>query len=131
MEARSYDASAKTICFLIGTSFSRQGGPYKLYYREAYQRYACRHPEWPTKHRVLAAMRLTVKLFLKHLWMVWREAEGTPTDVTGPSDSIGEPTPGPWDMVSPPSMEKRRAADRVAQRLGTRTVRRGRPPKLV
>ena len=129
-EARSYDATAKTICFLIGTSFSRQGGPYKLYYREAYQRYARRHPEWPTKRRVLAAMRLTVKLFLKHLWMVWREAEGMPADIPGPSTPIDAPTPSPWDMVSPPSIEKQRAADRMAQRLGTRTVRRGRPPKL-
>jgi hypothetical protein len=129
-EARRYDASAKTICFLIGTSFSRQGGPYKQYYKEAYQRYSERHPEWPAKRRVLAAMRRTVKLFLKHLWMVWREAEGASPDV-GPSMTITEPTPGPWEMVSPPSVEKLRAAERLAQRSGTRVTRRGRPPKLV
>jgi hypothetical protein len=130
LEARSYDASAKTICFLIGTSFSRQGGPYKLFYREAFERYTCRHPEWPAKRRVLAAMRLTVKLFLKHLWMVWREAEGLSSEFSATPSATGAPTPGPWDMVSPPSVEKKRAADRLAQKLGTRTVRRGRPPKL-
>jgi hypothetical protein len=130
LEARRYDASAKTICFLIGTSFSRQGGPYKHYYKEAYQRYTERHPEWPAKRRVLAAMRRTVKLFLKHLWMVWREAEGASPDL-GPSMTIAEPTPGPWEMLSPPSVEKVRAAERLAKRRGTRVVRRGRPPKLV
>ena len=57
LEARRYDATAKTICFLIGTSFSRQGGPYKAYYQDAYGRYASRHPIWPAKHVVFAAMR--------------------------------------------------------------------------
>lgn len=128
LEARNYDASAKTICFLIGTSFSRQGGPYKHYYKEAYIRYTERHPDWPAKRRVLAAMRRTVKLFLKHLWMVWREAEGMSPEPM-PSITIGEQTPGPWEMVSPPSVEKLRAAERLAQRAGTRVVRRGRPPK--
>ncbi|MEO6527047.1 MAG: transposase [Gemmatimonadaceae bacterium] len=129
LDARRYDASAKTICFLVGTSFSRQGGPYKAYYKDAYQRYSCRHPDWPAKRRVLAAMRLTVKLFLKHLWIVWREAEGlSPNVADGPSPVI-DGTPGPWEMVSPPSVEKLRAADRLAQKLGTRVVRRGRPPK--
>jgi hypothetical protein len=130
LETRSYDASAKTICFLIGTSFSRQGGPYKDYYKNAYQRYSVRHPDWPIKRRVLAAMRLTVKLFLKHLWIVWREAEGLSAD-GGPPAALDAPTPGPWEMVSPPSVEKVRAAERLAQRMGTRVVRRGRPPKLV
>ncbi|MDB4881302.1 MAG: hypothetical protein JWL95_68 [Gemmatimonadetes bacterium] len=128
-EARRYDASAKSICFLIGTSFSRQGGPYKLFYKEAFQRYTDRHPDWPAKRRVLAAMRLTVKLFLKHLWMVWREAEGMPPDLADRSTSIGAPTPGPWDMVSPPSIEKQRAAERLSLRMQGRVVRRGRPPK--
>jgi hypothetical protein len=128
LEPRRYDASAKTICFLIGTSFSRQGGPYKQFYREAYQRYSEQHPDWPAKRRVLAAMRRTVKLFLKHLWMVWREAEGMSLDAST-SMAIGGPTPGPWEMVSPPSVEKVRAAERLAQRTGERVVRRGRPPK--
>ena len=128
-EARRYDASAKTICFLIGTSFSRQGGPYKDFYKETYQQYGVRHPEWPAKRRVLAAMRRTVKLFLKHLWMVWREAEGAPPDAAR-STSLAETTPGPWEMVSPPSVEKVRAAERLAQRMGTRVVRRGRPPRM-
>jgi hypothetical protein len=130
LEARRYDATAKTICFLIGTSFSRQGGPYKAYYQDAYVRYAGRHPAWPAKHVVFAAMRVTVKLFLKHLWIVWRESEGMPIDH---ADSIkrafGDKGPGPWDMVSPPSQEKLRAAERLAKRNGVSTVRRGRPPK--
>jgi hypothetical protein len=130
LEPRRYDATAKTICFLIGTSFSRQGGPYKAYYQGAYARYASRHPDWPAKHVVFAAMRVTVKLFLKHLWIVWREAEGMPSahpdSATPPFSDTG---PGPGDMVSPPSQEKLRAAERLARKSGVSTVRRGRPPK--
>ncbi|MFL5606978.1 MAG: hypothetical protein ACJ8AD_11075 [Gemmatimonadaceae bacterium] len=132
LEARRYDATAKTICFLIGTSFSRQGGPYKAYYQDAYARYASRHPGWPAKHVVFAAMRVTVKLFLKHLWIVWREAEGMPSDhAESMKPAFGDTGPGPWDMVSPPSQEKRRAAERQAKKSGMSTVRRGRPPKQV
>jgi hypothetical protein len=128
-EARRYDATAKTICFLIGTSFSRQGGPYKTYYQQAYARYASQHPAWPAKHVVFAAMRVTVKLFLKHLWIVWREAEGLRSDhAEAAKPASGDHGPGPWDMVSPPSQEKLRAAERLAKRSGVSTVRRGRPP---
>ncbi|MDQ6635857.1 MAG: hypothetical protein M3Z10_13990 [Gemmatimonadota bacterium] len=130
LEARRYDATAKTICFLIGTSFSRQGGPYKTYYQEAYARYASRHPTWPAKHVVFAAMRVTVKLFLKHLWIVWRGAEGMSSDhPDSVKPAFGDTGPGPWDMVSPPSQEKLRAAERLAKKSGVSTVRRGRPPK--
>jgi hypothetical protein len=130
LEPRRYDATAKTICFLIGTSFSRQGGPYKLYYQAAYTRYASRHPDWPAKHLVFAAMRVTVKLFLKHLWIVWREAEGMSTDdADSARPAFGDTGPGPREMVSPPSHEKSRAAERLAKKSGLSTVRRGRPPK--
>ena len=130
LEPRRYDATAKTICFLIGTSFSRQGGPYKAYYQDAYARYASRHPAWPAKHVVFAAMRVTVKLFLKHLWIVWREAEGMSSDhADAVKPALGDTGPGPWDMVSAPSQEKLRAAERLAKRNGASTVRRGRPPK--
>jgi hypothetical protein len=130
LEARRYDATAKTICFLIGTSFSRQGGPYKAYYKDAYARYESRHPTWPAKHVVFAAMRVTVKLFLKHLWIVWREADGMPSDhADSVKPAFGDHGPGPWDMISPPSQEKLRAAERLAKKSGASTVRRGRPPK--
>jgi hypothetical protein len=129
LEARRYDATAKTICFLIGTSFSRQGGPYKTYYRDAYARYRTTHPEWPAKRIVYAAMRVTVKLFLKHLWIVWRETEGMSTECIDRSIRFGGlPGPGPWEMVSPPSVEKLRAAERLARKSGAKMARRGRPP---
>ena len=109
-ERRAYDATAKTICYLIGLSFARQGGPYKEYYGATYRRYAASHPAWQKKHLAMASMRATVKLFLKHLWIVWTDEtreEGASTTQTSSLDAQG---PGPWDMVSPPSVEKLRAS---------------------
>ncbi len=103
-ERRAYDATAKTVCYLVGASFTRQGGPYKAYYIAAYTRLALKHPTWQRKHLALAAMRAAVKLFLKHLWMVWRDAAGLPLL----SVPAGDATPGPWEMVSPPSIAKQR-----------------------
>jgi hypothetical protein len=43
--------------------------------------------------------------------------------------ALGDVGPGPWDMVSPPSKEKLRVAERMAKKGGVSTVRRGRPPE--
>jgi hypothetical protein len=75
-ERAAYDLEAKTICYLIGVSFVRCGGPYRTLYDERKAHLAAHHPEWPAKRVHLAAVRATVKRFLADLWVAWREAEG-------------------------------------------------------
>jgi hypothetical protein len=82
-ERAAYDLEAKTICYLIGVSFVRCGGPYRDVYDERKAHLARQHPEWPAKRVHLAAVRATVKRFLADLWVAWREAEG---------DGEGNPT---------------------------------------
>ena len=74
-ERASYDMEAKTICYLIGVSFVRCGGPYRDVYDERKAHLASTHPEWPAKRMHLAAVRATVKRFLADLWVAWHEAE--------------------------------------------------------
>src|SRR5829696_1488408 len=74
-ERAAYDLEAKTICYLIGVSFVRCGGPYREIYDERKVHLATHHPEWPAKRVHLAAVRATVKRFLTDLWVAWREAE--------------------------------------------------------
>ena len=99
-ESSPYDREAKALCYLIGASFARQGGAYRLYFGEELARLATERPEWPERRRHLGAQRKTVKLFLTHLWLVWRGALGLP--LTRPH-SVGEgrpaPPPSPWSMV--------------------------------
>ena len=77
-ERAAYDIEAKTICYLIGVSFVRCGGPYRELYDERKAYLASVHGDWPAKRVHLAAVRATVKRFLADLWVAWREAEPGP-----------------------------------------------------
>ena len=99
-ENAPYDREAKKLCYLIGISFVRQGDAYRRYYHEQRARLDVTKPDWIPRRRHLTALRMTEKLFLAHLWLVWREQLGLP--VTAPyTDSRDDvaPTPRPWSMV--------------------------------
>ena len=99
-ENAPYDREAKKLCYLIGTSFVRQGDAYRRYYNEQRARLDASKPDWIPRRRHLTALRMTEKLFLAHLWLVWREQLGLP--VTAPyADSRDDavPAPRPWAMV--------------------------------
>lgn len=61
---------------------------------------------WSDGHVDNAARRYMVKIFLSHIWVVWREAEGLPT--TDPFVIAHQPEPGvihthvidPWEFAS-------------------------------
>jgi hypothetical protein len=99
-ENAAYDREAKKLCYLIGISFVRQGDAYKRYYTEQRDRLDVAKPDWIPRRRHLTALRMTEKLFLAHLWLVWRESLGLP--ITAPyADARDDaaPTPRPWAMV--------------------------------
>jgi len=99
-ESAPYDREAKKLCYLIGTSFVRQGDAYRRYYNEQRARLDVSKRDWIPRRRHLTALRMTEKLFLAHLWLVWREQLGLP--VTAPyADSRDDaaPAPRPWAMV--------------------------------
>lgn len=96
----SYDQYAKKICYLIGTSFLKSGGPYADRYRAARVRLETERVGWADGRCHLTALRKIEKLFLAHLWLVWREAVGL--DVTEPyvKAELGHTgIVGPWDMI--------------------------------
>jgi hypothetical protein len=99
-ESAPYDREAKKLCYLIGISFVRQGNAYRRYYEEQRARLDVAKPDWIPRRRHLTALRMTEKLFLAHLWLVWREQLGLP--ITAPyADARDEAatTPRPWAMV--------------------------------
>ena len=95
-----YDGSARVACYLLSLSFSRQGGTYKAVYRRQRERLASR-TEWTPQHQHLTALRITSKMFLVHLWFVWREATGLPVAVED-AQLAGEPVQNPWEMIDKP-----------------------------
>jgi len=99
-ESAPYDREAKKLCYLIGISIVRQGRAYRTYYQEQHARLDVAKPDWIPRRRHLTALRMTEKLFLAHLWLVWREQLGLPiTAPYGEARDEAASTPRPWAMV--------------------------------
>jgi hypothetical protein len=100
-QRRSFDVDARTICHLVGVSFLRRGGAYRHVYDELRARIPTEHPDWTALHQHRAAMRVMEKLFLAHLWAVWREQLG---DTPRPAYEVARRGRAavarkPWSMV--------------------------------
>lgn len=96
-EKATYDAYAKKVMYLVATSFLKAGGPYEEFYRRERAKAEVERPGWADGRKHYLALRKTQKLFLSHLWQVWREAIGLPTPDTwamahGGHDSKIEPS---------------------------------------
>ncbi len=75
-----YNTRLKCACYLVATSFLRtSGSPYRALYDKARDYYDKERPEWTKGHKHLASMRKMTKVFLAHLWIVWRTMEDLPT----------------------------------------------------
>ena len=74
----------RAVCYLISEQFIKQQTPLyvDIYYQEKARLHEL-HPEPEGKqytdgHLHNMAMRKTVKIFMQHLWLIWRQAEGLP-----------------------------------------------------
>jgi hypothetical protein len=77
-EKLHYNKRLKTACYLLGGSFLKSNSPYRAVYDRAREKYALTKPDWTKAHQHQAAMRKMIKMYLSHLWVVWRELEGLP-----------------------------------------------------
>lgn len=97
----TYDAEAKKVCSLIGASLIRAGGGYADRYRQTKTRLYRERAGWPPLRIHLAALRTAEKLFLAHLWLVWRESLGLSTRLNNEEGVLQHPQyVEPWEMVS-------------------------------
>lgn len=102
-ERAGYDPQAKKLCFLLGSSLLRANGAYQQYYQRERAKLDGTRPDWAPGRRHLTALRKMEKLFLSHLWLVWRAAVGLP--VTEPYEhprQEQDTRSDPWSMVAPP-----------------------------
>ena len=75
-----YSRDAKTISLeFIGSNFIKQNGKYRRLYDERKDYEHAAHPELTDGHCSNRARRHMVKVWLSHLWFLWREAEGYST----------------------------------------------------
>ncbi|MEM2618915.1 MAG: transposase [Candidatus Hadarchaeales archaeon] len=90
-----YNPKLKTLCWKIGMQFLKARGGYAELYRGFKAGYERREDlkkveKGSYKVRIhLMALRKTVKIFLQHLWVRWRELEGLPVTRPYAIDRLG------------------------------------------
>jgi hypothetical protein len=109
-----YDRRAKQVCYLIGSAFLKAGGPYEEFYRRQRAKLDTDRPGWTTIRKHLTCLRKTEKLFLSHLWLVWREAVGLP--ITMPYAMREEP-----GFIAPEEMIGQASTPRLSRPATHRT----------
>ncbi len=77
-EKAHFNRRLKTACYLVGNSLIKSNSPYRVVYDEAKEHYQLSHPDWTKAHIHMASLRKMIKIWLAHLWLVWRAIEGLP-----------------------------------------------------
>lgn len=95
----SYNPEFKSLMYNIGVSMIRKKSKYKRIFDRA-REYYTRNRDWTKNHIRLAAMRKMEKLFLSHVWAVWRSLEDLPIRDPYPVEYLGHTTIlSPWEFV--------------------------------
>lgn len=98
---RGFDELARRLVQEIGAALINEPGAYRDFCHAEFEALEQSHSSWSESRRRAATVRRLEKLFLAHLWLVWREAAGLPLSAPFHSeDSNGSATPGPWQMVA-------------------------------
>lgn len=84
-----YNKRLKNICLKIATSLLRANSPYRQIYDDAREYYERERVDWNKKHQDYAAKRKMIKVWLSHLWEVWRKFEGLPVRNIYAQDKLG------------------------------------------
>lgn len=74
----SFNPALKTAVYVVVSGLMRAKGPYYDEYLLAREYYEVNRPDWTDLHKDLASKRKVAKLWLSHLWEVWRKLEGMP-----------------------------------------------------
>lgn len=103
-EKRSHDGYAKKTLWLLSQQWVKGGGAYGDFYGVMKEKVVQEKPGWAKGRQNYWALRKAQKLFLSHLWRVWREALGLPTPMPYAYAVMEHDEAGyidPWSMVEP------------------------------
>lgn len=99
-EKLPYNAELKRLCYVIASAFMRSNSPYRIEYDEKRAYYEEFRTDWTKAHIDAAAKRSMIKLFLEHLFTLWRYEKNLPIL---PPYAIGQlkhfHVKPPWDYV--------------------------------
>ena len=93
----------KMTCWKIAGQFVKQGKFYRTHYDQQKEFYTQRDGDTLTKgHIENRARRAMVKIFLSHLWEMWRRAEGLPSGETYLQYKLGGEFARHHTLIKPP-----------------------------
>jgi hypothetical protein len=102
-QKRCYNAFLKSKVYLCATSFLKVGGPYEEFYRAERAKAEAERTAWREGRKHFLALRKTQKLFLSHLWQIWREEEDLPVNLPYAHEKLGHhDLLDPWDFTTAP-----------------------------
>lgn len=96
-EMIDYDPQLQSCCVMLGESLNKQKDTYYEYYLRQRKIHSSLTPAWCHNR----AYRHMIKLFLSHLWQVWREAEGLTAPLPYSFEILNHPD---GHLISPLSM---------------------------
>jgi hypothetical protein len=75
----NWSQRGRALCYIISDMFIKHRTPcYRDIYDKEKERQLALHPDMSKGHADNRARRKTVKIFLQHVWVKWRELEGLP-----------------------------------------------------
>ena len=91
-----FNTRLKMVMYKVSTQFLRNRSPYAKFYYNAKAYYKQNRPDWTKLHCDYAARRKMMKMFMSHLWEVYRKLEGLPTPAPYVFEKLGH-----THMISP------------------------------
>jgi len=88
-ESAKFNRRLKIACRKVGEQFMMHNSPYKRIYDSSRDYYLANRPEWIPLRQHNAALDRMIKIWLQHLWIIWREMEGLPTNQPYAMDRLG------------------------------------------
>jgi hypothetical protein len=95
-EKLHYNKNLKTVFYKVASQLLRANSPYRRFYDSAKEYYQVNRPDWTKLHIHMASLRKMIKMFISHLWHVWREIEGLETREMYVQEKLGH------DHIIPP-----------------------------
>lgn len=97
-----YNTFLKATCWKVSDQFVKQGGFYREQYDRYKESYLDRRPDMSLGRNDNSARRAAVKLFLSHLWQMWRTCEGLPVGQTYLQERLGAEYAEKHSFIDPP-----------------------------
>jgi len=97
-----YNTFLKSTCWRVVGQFVRQGDFYRDWYERYKEKYMLSGSDLSLGQNDNRARRATIKLFLSHLWEMWRKAEGLPVGQTYLQERLGVEYAERHTFISPP-----------------------------